>query len=153
MKKFSKWFFSVAVSRSKDVPAFGPPIPENARFVRSKEFRDFLLTKIINSENSVHRSEKFVAMAARTRREYLKDLAENHATNHTLDSSSGKIASKNFFFLKFFLFLYFNKNFKMEFLYKFSILEKFLDKFWWTKKFFSISCLTFFDFQRLAMPS
>ena len=37
--------FSVAVSRSKDVPAFGPTIPENAKFPKSSEFADFLLAK------------------------------------------------------------------------------------------------------------
>ncbi|KHJ41210.1 Rap/ran-GAP [Trichuris suis] len=37
--------YSVSVSRYKDVPAFGPPIPENYGFPRSQEFREFLLTK------------------------------------------------------------------------------------------------------------
>lgn len=33
-------------------------------------------------------------MAARTRREFMRDLAENHTTSHTLDGgASGKIAS------------------------------------------------------------
>lgn len=43
----------------------------------------------------MHKSEKFAAMAARTRREFMRDLAENHVTSHTLEgSASGKIASK-----------------------------------------------------------
>ena len=36
---------SMAVSRSKDVPTFGPAIPEGAVFTNSVEFKEFLLTK------------------------------------------------------------------------------------------------------------
>lgn len=105
--------YSISVSRCKDVPQFGPPIPAGATFPKSKDFRDFLLTKskcdrvfldlgyisfclsVINAENAVHKSEKFAAMAARTRREFMRDLAENHVTSHSLEgSASGKIASK-----------------------------------------------------------
>ena len=42
----------------------------------------------INGENAVHRSDKFAAMATRTRQEYLKDLANNYVTTTALDSSS-----------------------------------------------------------------
>lgn len=38
-------FFSVAVSRSKDVPPFGPNIPAGAKFGKQKAFADFLLSK------------------------------------------------------------------------------------------------------------
>uniref|UniRef100_A0A8C5MF94 Signal induced proliferation associated 1 like 2 n=1 Tax=Leptobrachium leishanense TaxID=445787 RepID=A0A8C5MF94_9ANUR len=79
--------YSVAVSRSKDVPSFGPPIPKGVTFPKSAVFRDFLLAKVINAENAAHKSEKFRAMATRTRQEYLKDLAENFATTATVDSS------------------------------------------------------------------
>lgn len=74
--------YSVAVSRAKDVPAFGPPIQRGATYQKSADFYDFLISKIINAENAVHRSSKFAAMAARTRREALKDLAENYVTTH-----------------------------------------------------------------------
>lgn len=43
---------------------------------------------VINAENAAHRCEKFIAMATRTRTEYLKDLAQNHVTTTTLDSGS-----------------------------------------------------------------
>lgn len=51
-------------------------------------FRDFLLAKVINAENAAHKSEKFRAMATRTRQEYLKDLAENFVTTTTVDASA-----------------------------------------------------------------
>ncbi|XP_070576551.1 signal-induced proliferation-associated 1-like protein 1 [Ptychodera flava] len=80
--------YSVAVSRSKDVPTFGPPLPEPPTFQKSKLFTDFILAKIINAENAVHRSEKFVTMAVRTRQEYLRDLANNSVSNATIDTSA-----------------------------------------------------------------
>ncbi|XP_023378818.1 signal-induced proliferation-associated 1-like protein 2 [Pteropus vampyrus] len=80
--------YSVGVSRSKDVPPFGPPIPKGVTFPKSAVFRDFLLAKVINAENAAHKSEKFRAMATRTRQEYLKDLAENFVTTATVDASA-----------------------------------------------------------------
>ncbi|PAV79175.1 hypothetical protein WR25_24180 [Diploscapter pachys] len=85
--------YSVAVSRSKDVPSFGPPIPKGACFSKCTEMHDWLLTKIINAENAVHRSKKFATMAARTRREALKDLVENYLGPHQNEGAS-KIASR-----------------------------------------------------------
>ncbi|XP_066494578.1 signal-induced proliferation-associated 1-like protein 3 [Tiliqua scincoides] len=79
--------YSVAVTRSKDVPPFGPAIPSRATFRKSDVFRDFLLAKVINAENAAHKSDKFHAMATRTRQEYLKDLAENGVTSTPIDSS------------------------------------------------------------------
>ncbi|XP_022067592.1 signal-induced proliferation-associated 1-like protein 1 isoform X1 [Acanthochromis polyacanthus] len=73
--------YSVAVTRSQDVPSFGPPIPKGVIFPKSTVFRDFLLAKVINAENAAHKSDKFGAMATRTRQEYLRDLAERHVTS------------------------------------------------------------------------
>lgn len=56
-------------------------------FPKSSVFRDFLLAKVINGENAAHKSEKFYAMATRTRQEYLKDLAENYGSTATVDSA------------------------------------------------------------------
>ncbi|XP_078799081.1 signal-induced proliferation-associated 1-like protein 1 isoform X3 [Oryzias latipes] len=79
--------YSVAVTRSKDMPSFGPPIPEDVTFPKSSVFREFLLTKLINAENAAHKSHKFRAMATRTRQEYLRDLAERHTTSTPIDPS------------------------------------------------------------------
>ncbi|XP_055386352.1 signal-induced proliferation-associated 1-like protein 1 [Condylostylus longicornis] len=76
--------YKVAVSRSKEVPVFGPPIPATM-FHRNKAFADFLLAKVINAENAAHRSEKFATMATRTRQEYLKDLATNYCTSTVVE--------------------------------------------------------------------
>ncbi|KAL1006159.1 hypothetical protein UPYG_G00068640 [Umbra pygmaea] len=84
--------YSVAVTRSKDVPAFGPPIPQGVLFPKSAVFRDFLLAKMINGENAAHKSDKFRAMAMRTRQEYLKDLAEHFVSATPVDSSAAKFS-------------------------------------------------------------
>lgn len=83
--------YSVAVTRMKDVPPFGPPLPPSGVMFRDPaSFRSFLLAKIINGENAAHKSEKFHAMAARTRQGYLRDLAENCASTTPLDTA-GKL--------------------------------------------------------------
>ncbi|XP_076879437.1 signal-induced proliferation-associated 1-like protein 2 isoform X2 [Brachyhypopomus gauderio] len=84
--------YSVAVARSMDIPAFGPPIPKEVMFPKSAVFRDFLLTKIINGENAAQKSEKFHAMATRTHQEYLKDLVENFASAVPVDSTGAKFS-------------------------------------------------------------
>eukprot|EP00057_Strongylocentrotus_purpuratus_P016622 XP_011671096.1 PREDICTED: signal-induced proliferation-associated 1-like protein 2 isoform X2 [Strongylocentrotus purpuratus] len=81
--------YSIAVSRSKEVPSFGPPLPANANFQKSKSFADFLLAKIINAENAVHKADKFTAMATRTRKEYLKDLAASYVTSTAIETGGG----------------------------------------------------------------
>lgn len=47
--------YRVAVSRSKEVPIFGPPVPQGAIFTKGKTFADFILAKVINAENAAHR--------------------------------------------------------------------------------------------------
>ena len=79
--------YEVAVSRSRDVPYFGPPIPPT-KFDGVPAFREFLLSKLINAENAAHKSEKFTHMARRTRYEYLKDLSTNHVSQQTLEVPS-----------------------------------------------------------------
>uniref|UniRef100_A0A3Q4G9Y3 Signal-induced proliferation-associated 1 like 3 n=1 Tax=Neolamprologus brichardi TaxID=32507 RepID=A0A3Q4G9Y3_NEOBR len=79
-------YYSVAVTRMKDVPPFGPPIPSGVTFRDPETFRNFLLAKVINAENAAHKSEKFHTMATRTRQEYLRDLAENYVSSTPLDS-------------------------------------------------------------------
>ncbi|XP_064206226.1 signal-induced proliferation-associated 1-like protein 1 isoform X1 [Anguilla rostrata] len=81
-------YYRVAVTRSRDIPLFGPLFPKGARFSRSPAFRDFLLAKAVNAECAAEKSEKFRSMATRTRQEYLKDLAENYVTTTPLEPST-----------------------------------------------------------------
>ncbi len=61
-------------------------------FPKSAVFRDFLLAKVINGENAAHKSEKFRAMATRTRQEYLKDLVDNFTSTTPVDASGAKFS-------------------------------------------------------------
>jgi signal-induced proliferation-associated 1 like protein 1 len=82
--------YAVAVSRSKEMPPFGPPIPEGGIFVKSPQFKNFLLAKVINAENAAHKyCEKFREMGQWTRRGLLKDLLEDCVTNTTLSDLYG----------------------------------------------------------------
>ncbi|KAI5642682.1 rap/ran-GAP domain-containing protein [Phthorimaea operculella] len=78
--------YSIAVSRAKEVPLFGPPIKDGAVYPKGEAFTDLLLSKVINGENAAIQSPKFSTMATRTRQEYLKDLAKNYVTATTLES-------------------------------------------------------------------
>lgn len=77
--------YRLAVSRFQGVPVFGPPLSESAVYVKGKNLADLICAKVINAENAAYRSQKFVAMARRTRQEYLKDLAANYITDTLLD--------------------------------------------------------------------
>ncbi|CAL8090539.1 unnamed protein product [Orchesella dallaii] len=77
--------YSISVSRSREVPLFGPPIPAGAKFPKNQDFVEFLMAKVINAENATYRSEKFTTMATRTRQEYLKDLVSNFTTSTPID--------------------------------------------------------------------
>ncbi|CAG9129232.1 unnamed protein product [Plutella xylostella] len=78
--------YSIAVSRAKEVPLFGPPIKDGAVYPKGEAFTDLLLAKVINGENAAIQSPKFSAMATRTRQEYLKELARSHVTATALDT-------------------------------------------------------------------
>nr|CAB3266077.1 signal-induced proliferation-associated 1-like protein 1 [Phallusia mammillata] len=80
--------YRIAVTRSRNIPRFGPPIPECSMFPNSTAFREFLLTKIINGENMAHTAGKFKAMAMNTRQEYLRDLCINYTTQNGLDTNA-----------------------------------------------------------------
>lgn len=42
-----------------DVPFFGPSLPNSPIFPHGPEFREFLLTKLINAENACYKAQKF----------------------------------------------------------------------------------------------
>lgn len=59
-----------------DVPFFGPTLPSPAVFAKGPEFKEFLLTKLINAENACYKAEKFATLEQRTRASLLQSLAE-----------------------------------------------------------------------------
>uniref|UniRef100_A0A915AUQ0 Rap-GAP domain-containing protein n=1 Tax=Parascaris univalens TaxID=6257 RepID=A0A915AUQ0_PARUN len=69
--------YRVSVSARDDVPFFGPTLPAPSIFRKGQEFRNFLLTKLINAENAAYKSEKFAKLAERTRSSLLDGLYGN----------------------------------------------------------------------------
>ncbi|XP_076762841.1 uncharacterized protein LOC143430432 isoform X2 [Xylocopa sonorina] len=68
--------YKVSITARNDVPWFGPALPTPAVFLRGVEFKEFLLTKLVNAENSAYKAEKFSKLELRTRSALLESLTE-----------------------------------------------------------------------------
>ncbi|XP_042371605.1 rap1 GTPase-activating protein 2-like, partial [Plectropomus leopardus] len=66
--------YKVSVTAREDVPPFGPPLPNPAVFKKGLEFREFLLTKLINAELACYKSDRFARLEERTRAALLDTL-------------------------------------------------------------------------------
>uniref|UniRef100_A0AAQ6AI49 Rap-GAP domain-containing protein n=1 Tax=Amphiprion ocellaris TaxID=80972 RepID=A0AAQ6AI49_AMPOC len=66
--------YKVSVTAREDVPPFGPPLPNPAVFKKGQEFREFLLTKLINAELACYKSDRFARLEERTRAALLDSL-------------------------------------------------------------------------------
>ncbi|XP_049876492.1 rap1 GTPase-activating protein 1 isoform X2 [Pectinophora gossypiella] len=69
--------YKVAVTARVDVPFFGPTLPQPSIFRKGREFKEFLLTKLINAENACYKADKFAQLKLRTRASLLQNLAED----------------------------------------------------------------------------
>ncbi|CAK6980364.1 rap1 GTPase-activating protein 2-like [Scomber scombrus] len=69
-----KTCYKVSVTAREDVPQFGPPLPHPAVFKKGPEFREFLLTKLINAELACYKSDRFARLEERTRAALLDSL-------------------------------------------------------------------------------
>ena len=83
------FMFRVAVSRSKDVPPFGPNIPAGAKFGKQKAFADFLLTKgkEILFHDFVHLSEDCLLWVIRD------DVVVKAFASHQCDLGSSLVST------------------------------------------------------------
>nr|AAY55131.1 RE67551p [Drosophila melanogaster] len=68
--------YKVSVTARDDVPFFGPTLPNPAVFRKGQEFKEFILTKLINAENACYKAEKFAKLEQRTRTSLLQNLCE-----------------------------------------------------------------------------
>lgn len=68
--------YKVSVTARDDVPFFGPTLPNPAVLPKGPEFKEFLLTKLINAENACYKAEKFSKLELRTRSCLLQNLVE-----------------------------------------------------------------------------
>ncbi|KAJ2945575.1 hypothetical protein O0L34_g397 [Tuta absoluta] len=76
--------YKVAVTARVDVPFFGPTLPQPSVFRKGREFKEFLLTKLINAENACYKADKFAQLELRTRASLLQNLADE-LKNKTLE--------------------------------------------------------------------
>ncbi|XP_003490151.1 rap1 GTPase-activating protein 1 isoform X1 [Bombus vosnesenskii] len=68
--------YKVSITARNDVPWFGPALPTPAVFLRGVDFKEFLLTKLVNAENAAYKAEKFSKLELRTRSALLESLTE-----------------------------------------------------------------------------
>ncbi|CAH0563440.1 unnamed protein product [Brassicogethes aeneus] len=82
--------YKVSVTARADVPFFGPTLPSPAIFTHGPEFKEFLLTKLINAENACYKAEKFAKLELRTRTSLLQTLTDDlrDKTNEFLGGSA-----------------------------------------------------------------
>ncbi|XP_057303969.1 rap1 GTPase-activating protein 1-like isoform X3 [Hydractinia symbiolongicarpus] len=74
--------YKVSVTAKDGVPKFVPPLPNPCIFKKGPEFRNFLLTKVLNAEIAAVKSEKFSSLALRTRSMLLQSLVNEFVTKN-----------------------------------------------------------------------
>ncbi|XP_032452405.1 rap1 GTPase-activating protein 1 isoform X4 [Nasonia vitripennis] len=87
--------YKVSITARDDVPWFGPTLPTPAVFLRGVEFKEFLLTKLVNAENAAYKAEKFSKLELRTRSALLESLTEElqTKTSEFLGAGAGNLPS------------------------------------------------------------
>ncbi|TNM84753.1 hypothetical protein fugu_008931 [Takifugu bimaculatus] len=83
--------YKVSVTAREDVPLFGPPLPNPAVFRKGREFREFLLTKLINAELASYKSDRFARLerAMRGRSVSMETMSRGGANLPTSLSGGG----------------------------------------------------------------
>lgn len=61
----------VAVAAKDQVPDFTPPLPTPAVFAKGNDFKEWLLTKILNAESQCHKAPDFRRLAVCTLYHYI----------------------------------------------------------------------------------
>lgn len=80
--------YKVTIVAKDQVPNFGPYVPIPAVFKKGPEFREFLLTKLINAELSACKAPEFTKLALRTRVQLLAQLTETLSVSDADDHSN-----------------------------------------------------------------
>ncbi|KAK7076070.1 Rap1 GTPase-activating protein 1, partial [Halocaridina rubra] len=69
--------YRVSVTARSDVPFFGPTLPASGIFEKGPQFKEFLLTKLINAELACYKAERFAKLELRTRSSLLTSLVDD----------------------------------------------------------------------------
>lgn len=70
-------YYKVSVVAKGGVPKFSPVLPYPSIFKKGPEFREFLLTKILNAEAAAIKSENFLKLSRRTRTTLFQKLVSD----------------------------------------------------------------------------
>ncbi|XP_065155840.1 rap1 GTPase-activating protein 1-like isoform X3 [Atheta coriaria] len=84
--------YKVSVTARDDVPFFGPTLPTPAVFRHGPDFKEFLLTKLINAENACYKADKFARLELRTRASLLQNLTTELKEKTTEFLTTGPVA-------------------------------------------------------------
>lgn len=93
-KTEDKTFYKVSIASRDGVHSYEPSLPHPPVFEKNDRFKDFLLTKAINSERAAMYAPSFLQKMARTRKQLLRDIAAKFS-GASYAPSSGK--RKGFF--------------------------------------------------------
>ncbi|XP_068208999.1 rap1 GTPase-activating protein 1 [Palaemon carinicauda] len=74
--------YRVSVTARADVPFFGPTLPSSGIFEKGPQFKEFILTKLINAELACYKAERFAKLEMRTRSSLLSSLVEDLKTKN-----------------------------------------------------------------------
>jgi len=71
-------YYKIGFACKAGVPPFGPSLPSPAIFEKGDEFRQFLITKLINGECAALECPSFSKKLQRTRAILLNEIAKRH---------------------------------------------------------------------------
>jgi len=70
-----KTYYRVGFASKDGVHSIAPPLPHLSIFEKNDRFKDFLLTKAINSERAAMYASSFVTKLSKTRKTLFKEIA------------------------------------------------------------------------------
>lgn len=85
-----KTFYKVSIASKDGVHSYEPTLSYPAIFEKNDRFKDFILTKAINSERAAMYAPSFVQAMARTRKELLRNIASKFAPSSLKESGKRK---------------------------------------------------------------
>ncbi|KAK2148696.1 hypothetical protein LSH36_487g05001 [Paralvinella palmiformis] len=85
--------YKVSVAARDDVPFFGPSLPTPAVFKKGPEFRQFILTKLINAEHACYRAQRF----AKLEQKNLEFFGEVLPSGSSISNDNSKSESSKLF--------------------------------------------------------
>ncbi|KAJ3224404.1 hypothetical protein HK099_008509, partial [Clydaea vesicula] len=87
--------YRVMVTTNTDVGFFGPTLTQNGTFFNKNELLEFLLTKMINGENSAYKAPKFQRPQTRARNAMIDEVLKDFSKKERSDGLSRKESTKS----------------------------------------------------------